>query len=189
MQTDFVKRKGNNQSCEVENKIFEVFGFLINLHVEEGKKVRSKVVISNVCFGLSHFFCMNEFKSLSPNVVKRSRLCFPIFILIIEAKDPYFSEVKEVSQTIMVFLFHFHIFGIFVEGRNDLANRGRLLIFVRVNNEVLKEWPLIYFVTLFLIDDEVDACFHFLYFINFIVDRIDVFAGPHFSELSVRVVL
>ena len=53
VETDFAKGKGNDQSGKVENEVFEAFGFLFNFHVVEGQKVRSKIVIFEIYFGVS----------------------------------------------------------------------------------------------------------------------------------------
>ena len=73
---------------------------------------------------MGHFFYMNEFEGLSPNVVKCNILFSPILIMIFETKDPHFSEVNEVSIKAWIFLLHFHIFGVVIEGKTDLADGG-----------------------------------------------------------------
>ena len=70
METDFAKRKGNDQSGKVENEVFVILGFLLNLNVIKGREVRGKMVIYEVCFQVSQLFSMDEFEGLSPNVVK-----------------------------------------------------------------------------------------------------------------------
>ena len=88
-----------------------------------------------------------------------------------------------------IFHFHFDKFGVVVEGKANLANGGRLLVFARVDNEVLKEWVLFDFIAVtFLIDDEVDVWLHFSDFTNFIVSCVYFFVPPHFSEFSFGVV-
>ena len=111
-----------------------------------------------------------------------------IFILILDTKDPHFSEVKEVSITVPIFHLHLHNFGVVIEGKADLAGRGRLLVFGCIDNEVFERWVVIEFVILFFIDNEVDVMLHFPYYINFIVDHVYDFVGPHFSELPFGVV-
>ena len=154
VQADFALRKGNDQSGKVENEVFETFGFLFDFHVVKGREVRSRIVISEVCFEVSQFFCVDEFESLFPNVVKCSILYTASLICIFETKDPHFLEVNEVRETIRILLFHFHIFGVVVEGKADLADGSRLLIFCCINNEALKFWFLFGYITaFFLIDD------------------------------------
>ena len=46
MQTDFAKRKGNDQSGKVENEVFKGLELLFDLSVVKGQKVRSIAVIS-----------------------------------------------------------------------------------------------------------------------------------------------
>ena len=70
-----------------------------------------------------------------------------------------------------------------------MADWGRLLVFARVDNEVLKEWVLFDFIIpTFLIDNEVDVWLHFPDFINPIVDCFYLFIDSHFSEFSFGVV-
>ena len=69
VETDFAKGKGNDQSCKVENEVFEAFGFLFDFNVVKGRKVRSRVVIFEVCFDVSQLFGVDEFEGLFPNVV------------------------------------------------------------------------------------------------------------------------
>ena len=45
VQTDFAKGKGKNQSGKVENEVFVILGFLLNLNVIKERKVRGKMVI------------------------------------------------------------------------------------------------------------------------------------------------
>ena len=171
MQTDFTKGKGNDQSGKVENEVFEAFGFLLNFNVAEGRKVRSRTVIFEVCFGVSQLFSVDEFDGLSPNVVKCCKLCFVFLILIYNPKDPHLSKVNEVSIAVGILLLDFHTFGVVVEGKADLADWGRLLVFARVDNEVLKDWVLFDFIAVtFLKDDEVDTWLNFPDCINLIVD-------------------
>ena len=70
VQTDFAKRKGNDQSYKVKDEVFETFSFLFNFHVVKGREVRGRIVIFEVCFGVSQLLCVDEFEGLSPNVVK-----------------------------------------------------------------------------------------------------------------------
>ena len=50
MQNDFAKGKGKNQSCNVKHKVFVLcFFFLFDLNVVEGQKVRSRMVIAELC--------------------------------------------------------------------------------------------------------------------------------------------
>ena len=105
MEANFAKRKGNDQSGKVDNEVFVFWSFfLFDLHVVKGRKVRSKMVISEVCFEMSQLFGVNELLSLFPNVVKCSRFCLPIFILKMATKDPHFSEVNEVRRTVRILL-------------------------------------------------------------------------------------
>ena len=107
VETDFAKGKGNDQSGKVENKVFECLCiFNINLHMIEGHKVRTRIVISEVCFTMSQFFCVNELMGFSRNVVKCNILYFLVFIPIFEAKDPHFSEVNEISMILPTFILH-----------------------------------------------------------------------------------
>ena len=49
VQTDFAKRKGKNQSCNVKHKVFVLcFFFLFDLNIVEGQKVRSRMVIAEL---------------------------------------------------------------------------------------------------------------------------------------------
>ena len=174
----------------MQNEVFKVFVFFLDFHMVKGRKVRSRIVIAEGCFRLCHFFYMNEFEGLSPNVVEYNKLCIPIFIFIFKTKDPYISEINEVSPTVWILLLHLHTFGVAVEGKADLPNRGRLLIFCCIDNEVLKEWTLIdlLLIIIFLICDEVDVWLHFTDSIHLIVDCVYTFVGPHFCEFSFRVV-
>ena len=54
----------------MENEVFEAFGFLFDFQVVKGWKVRSRIVISEVCFDVNQLFRVNELKFFSPNVVK-----------------------------------------------------------------------------------------------------------------------
>ena len=121
--THFSQSEGNDQSGKVENKVFEAFGFLLDFHIIEGREVRSKIIIREVCFEVSQLFSVDEFEGLSPNVVKCNRLYIQVFILIFETKDPHFSDVNEVIiTTVRILLLHFHTFGVIVEGKADLAD-------------------------------------------------------------------
>ena len=171
MQTDFTKSKGKNQSCNVKNEIFEVFGFLLDFNVVKGKEFRSRIVIDEGCFVVSQLFCVDQFDGLSPNVVNCGRTYFVIFIVKLDAKGPYFSEVNEVAQTVQIFILHFDTFGVVVEGKVDLADGGRLLVFGCINNKMLVKWFLFDFIVVtFLIDNEVYVWLNFSDYINFIVD-------------------
>ena len=46
----FPQSKGKNQSGNIQNEVFEAFGFLFNLHAVERREVRSNPIISEVCF-------------------------------------------------------------------------------------------------------------------------------------------
>ena len=70
VETDFALRKGNNQSRDVENEVFEAFGFLLDFSVVKGREVRSRIVISEVCFRVSQLFNVDEFEGLSVNIVE-----------------------------------------------------------------------------------------------------------------------
>ena len=57
VQADFAKGKGNYQSGNVEDEVFESCSFfLLNLHVAEGREVRSRLVVSEGYFSVNHFF-------------------------------------------------------------------------------------------------------------------------------------
>ena len=173
----------------MENEVFEEFGFFFNFHVVKGREVSRKAVNSEVGLQVSQLFCVDEFEGLSPNVVKRSILCFVFFIFIVETKNPHFSEINEVRVKVRIFLLHFHIFGVVVEGKTDLADDSRLLILGCIDNEVLLGWSLFDFIALtFLIDDEVGVWLNFPDRINLIVDFVYFFVGPHFSELAFGIV-
>ena len=118
----FPLSEGKNQSGEVEDEVFEAFCFLFDLHVVEGREMRGRIVIPEVYFRVNHFFCVDQLMGLFSNVVKCNRLCFPFFIFIMMTKNPHVSEVKEVSHTVRIFLFHFHSIGVIVEGKVDLAD-------------------------------------------------------------------
>ena len=95
VNTDFAKGKGNDQSGDVENEVFVSFSFLpLNLHLVKGQKVRSKAVVVEGCLGVSRIFGVDELLSLFPNVVHWSIHCVPIFILILQTKNPHVSEVN-----------------------------------------------------------------------------------------------
>ena len=85
---------------------------------------------------------------------------------------------------------HFHTFGVVVEGKADLTDGGRLLVFGCIDNEALKEGFFFDFTfRTFLIDDGVDVWLHFHNFINTIADCVYLFIDPHFSEFAFRVIL
>ena len=69
VQTDFAKRKGKNQSCNVNNEVFVLFGFLLDLHIIEGQIVRSRIVVRYLRFDMSQLFGVDEIVGLSPNIV------------------------------------------------------------------------------------------------------------------------
>ena len=126
---------------------------------------------------MGQLFSVNELLSLPPKVVKCSILCFPIFILIFKTKDPHISEVNEVTQTVRIVLLHFYIFEVIVEGKADLANDGRLLILCRIDDAVFVGWGTIEpFLTIFLIDNEIDIWFYFPDCFEVIVYCVYVFA-------------
>ena len=132
--------------------------------------MRSKIVISEGLFQMRQLFGVNELKSLYPNIVKYNRLCFPTFICILKTKDPHVSDVNEVSPTV-------RIFWVILEGKVDLPNRGRLFIFARIHNEVLKKGTLFKFlINFFLIRNKVDMRFNFSDFLCIIVDCVDAFS-------------
>ena len=76
VQTHFAKRKGNDQSGDVENEVFEVFSFLFNLCVVKRKKLWSTMIIYEISFTVSHFFRVDELLSLSSNVMDCGGLFF-----------------------------------------------------------------------------------------------------------------
>ena len=51
--THLSQSEGKNQSGKVENEVFEALGLLFDLHVVEGREMRSKMVISEVYFCVS----------------------------------------------------------------------------------------------------------------------------------------
>ena len=62
MHTDLSESKGNDQSCNMENEVFEYFCiFTVNLHIAEGQKVRVKMVINDGCLVMSQLFGVDEF--------------------------------------------------------------------------------------------------------------------------------
>ena len=69
MQADFAKSKGNDQSGDVENEVFERLGFFLSLNMVKGRKVKGKIVICEGFLEMSQLLCVNEFEGLSPNVV------------------------------------------------------------------------------------------------------------------------
>ena len=108
--THLPQSEGKNQSGKVENEVFECFCIvIINFHVVKGTEVGNKIVVYELCFGVSQLFCVDQFEGLSPNVVNCDRLYFLIFIVILETKDPYLSEVNEISRKPRILLFHFQI--------------------------------------------------------------------------------
>ena len=189
--THLPQSEGNDQSGKVENEVFEfeAFGFLFNLHVVKGREVRGIIVISEFYFGMSQLFIVDEFESLSPNVEEFSILYFFIFIVKLETKDPYLSEVNETMCAGKILLYHFHNLGVVDEGKADLTNGGRLLVFARIDNEVLKEWVFFELFSINVsIDDKVDVWLQFPDCTHYIVDCAYLFVSPHFSEFSFRVV-
>ena len=120
--THLSQSEGKNQSRKVENEVFEMLGLLFDLHVVEGQRVRSTIVISEVCFRVSQLFGVNELKILSPHVVKCNKICFVDSILILKAKDPHISEVNDVSRTIRIFLLDLDIFEVVVNGKANLTD-------------------------------------------------------------------
>ena len=68
--THLSQSEGKNHSGKVENEVFEILSFLFDIHAVIGEKVRSRTIISEVCFGVSQLLCVDELKILSPNVVK-----------------------------------------------------------------------------------------------------------------------
>ena len=132
---------------------------------------------------------MDEFEGLSPNVVECSILCFVVFTIIIETKDPHLSEVNEERKALRIILLHFHIFGVVAEGKANLADGSRLLVFDCIDNKILVKWVLLDFIAVtFFIDDEVNTWLNFPDLINLIVNYVYLFIGPHFSELAFGVV-
>ena len=70
VQTDFALRKGNDHCGDVENEVFERFGFFLDFQMVNGREVRSKIVISETYFNGSQLFSVDEFEGLSSNVAK-----------------------------------------------------------------------------------------------------------------------
>ena len=120
--THLSQSEGKNQSGEVKHEVFVIVDFFFDFNVVKGEKVRSRIVIIEVCFEVSQLFSVDEFEGLSPNVVKCNQLCFYIFIRILDTKGPHLSEVNEVSMAVPTFHLHSHTFGIVVEGKADLAD-------------------------------------------------------------------
>ena len=84
---------------------------------------------------------------------------------------------------------HLDTFGVIVEGKADLADGGRLLIFGCIDNKVLIVRSLFDFIAvIFSVDDEVYVWLHFSDFINPIVDCVNLFIEPHFSEFAFGIV-
>ena len=71
MHTHFPQSEGNDQSCKVENGVFEfeAFGFRLNFHIVKARGVRSRMVLAELWFRVSQLFGVDEFEGLSPNVV------------------------------------------------------------------------------------------------------------------------
>ena len=124
VQTDLAKGKWKNQSRDVDNKGFEAFGFFLDVHVVKEREVRSRMVISEFWLRMIQLFCVDEFESLSPNIMKCNRLCFVIFILIFETKCQHLSEVNEVRVTVRIIFFHFQLFWVITKGKAYLADEG-----------------------------------------------------------------
>ena len=140
MQTHFTKSKGKNQSCDVKNEIFVCCLFrLVYLHTVERKEMRSITVIKYIWLAisqLSQLFGMNELESIFSYIVKYIRLfSLLILILVLKKKDPQISNVNE-EMLKQLFLLLIHNIGVFVEGKTNLANRGKLLIFAGIDNEM-----------------------------------------------------
>ena len=67
-----------------------------------------------------------------------------------------------------------------------MANRGRLLIFAGIDNQVLVDWAFIKFlIHLCFIDNEVDVRLNFPNSVDVIIDCV---YKPHFSSLSFGVI-
>ena len=119
------------------------------------------MVNDEFCFEVSQLFSVDEFEGLSPYVVECSVLFF-VFFSCIDKKDPHFSKVNEIRRKARILLLHFHTFGVVVEGKADLADGSRLLVFGCIDNEVLVEWAFFDFIAVtFLIGDEVNTWLHF----------------------------
>ena len=111
--------------------------------------------------------------------MKHNRLFFIIFNFIFNAKDPHISEVKEPRLPVNIFLLYFYFFGVSVERKTYPANRGRLLIFAGIDNQVLVDWAFIKFlIHLCFIDNEVDIRLNFPNCVDVIIDCV---YKPHFS--------
>ena len=151
----------------MQNKVFELFDFHLDFHVIEGHRV-SRTVIFEVYFKIIQLLYVDEFEGLPPNVVNRTIICVVVLIFILNAKNPYLSEVDEVVPIIMILLLHFDTFRVVLERKADLANSGSFLIFTRIDNEILENW-VIFDIAIFLVDDEIDVWFNFPYFINVFV--------------------
>ena len=78
----------------MESEVFNLFGFLFNFHVVKGQKVRGRIVIAEMRLRMIQLLRVDEFEGFFPNIVKCNILCSPIFILVLDTKDPHFSEVK-----------------------------------------------------------------------------------------------
>ena len=80
---------------------------------------------------------------------------------------------------------HFNIFGVVIEGKANLANRGRLLVLARIHNEVFARWVVNIFLSIyFLINEEVDVWLNFSDCMNEIVNCVYAFVGFYFYEFS-----
>ena len=112
-----------------------------------------------------------------------------VFICILEAKDPHFSEINEPNPAIRIFLLNFKTFVIVVKGKADLANGGLLLVFSCIDDKVLEKLIIIELLAkLFLIDNEVNCWLNLFDCMNFVVDSVYVLFCTHFSDLFVEVI-
>ena len=104
VETHLSQSEGHNQSGNLQKEVSETFGFFFNLNVVKFREVRSNPVIYEFWLRTSQLLCVDEFEGLSPNVVKCNILCFVLFIVSFETKDPYVSEISEVSKAVQIFL-------------------------------------------------------------------------------------
>ena len=62
--------------------------------------MRSTIIVHDEHSIISHFFGVDEFESLFHNVVKSSILSHFIWVVIMDFKNPYISEVNEATNVI-----------------------------------------------------------------------------------------
>ena len=67
--THLPQSEGKNQSGDVKHEVFVIFTFFFDLNVVKGQKVRSKIIIPELCLQVSQLFCVDEFEGLFSNVI------------------------------------------------------------------------------------------------------------------------